>query len=136
MAFFQNTKPNSVAGISLPADGADYLTIHCMVKNIFGGKNSSYLMDRQFFRSLKGARTTETFSGCMIEFYGKNDILNALEASVEYFDYSILSQVHRRRNHAEEDALRFRVEKSLPMLQPELGFQDVDYTVLADSAYN
>lgn len=122
MAFFQNTKPNAVAGISLPADGSEAMSIHLINRNPKGSENTSYTNDLKFFSSLRGARTIETSSGCIIEFCGQDNILHVLAVSVDFFDGNILSEVCHKRDHAMEDALRFLANKDLsrePALYPK-----------------
>ena len=109
MAFFRNTKPNSIAGISLPADGSDSVAIHLLSKGFKGTVNTDYEDDRRFLLSLPGARVIDTSSGCMVVFEGAINVMHMLDTAGSLFDAQLIKEVEDKRVHAQEDALRFSI---------------------------
>ena len=99
MAFFKNSKPNSVAGISFPTDGSDTLTIH--LKHGY----DAYKKDCMFFISLSGASCFNTSGGCMVTFMKHSDVAHMLEEAMHYFDTMLIDAVNSKRISAIESAL-------------------------------
>lgn len=113
MAFFQNTKPNAIVGISLPTDGSDVVTLHLVKQGLDGKAKESYDQDKHFFEGIVGAKVFHTSGGCMITFEQGRVISRMFESARDFFDPSLVEAVEERRKIAWEETLRIRINKGM-----------------------
>lgn len=111
MAFFQNTMPSAVAGISLPTDGSDAVTVHLVKQGVDGDERTSYEGDKHRLEQLEGAKTALTTGGCMITFE-QADAINAMFVHAsDLFDAAMVEVVKDRRKNAFADVFRRNMNK-------------------------
>lgn len=124
MAFFQNTKANSIVGVSLPVDGSDSITLHLLTRDLQGQIYYCYDDERDYLAGLEGAETISTSSGCMITFNGDEYITKALDYIKPYVHDRVMASVQYKRKYATQESLQFRMSRSSI---DEISLQVLDY---------
>ncbi len=124
MAFFQNTKANSIVGVSLPVDGSDSITLHLLVRDLQGQIYHCYDDEKNYLSTLEGAETVSTSSGCMITFSGNDYITKALDHIKPYVNDRVMASVQYKRKYATQESLQFKMSRSSV---DEISLQVLDY---------